>query len=175
MFDLNNEEKPTLSVGGRNRSTAAQIVRRRKEMINWDRLGLKPKEWIPRVAAKFNASEEAVKRDWSNRKKWMDMYFQTTEIQTLGLDSLFDYEIAVQEATELFNETKDLKMKPTTLGLKLKAIKMKHERARARKYSLDEAHYLFISVNKSMQKAVGDNGRCYLEVRSSQIQRCYSN
>lgn len=124
---VNNEEKSSLSVGSKNRSTGAQILRRRKEMINWDRLGLKPKEWIPRVAAKFNASEEAVKRDWSNRKKWMDMYFQTTEIQTLGLDTLFDYEIAVQEATELFNETKDLKMKPTTLGLKLKAIKMKHD------------------------------------------------
>jgi hypothetical protein len=96
-------------------------------MISYDRLGMKSKEWIPKVAEEFDASKEAVKRDWSNRRKWMNMYFQTTEIQTLGLDALFEYELAVEEAKQLYKQTKNPNMNPTTLGLMLKAIKMKYD------------------------------------------------
>jgi hypothetical protein len=120
-------KKPVLNVKSKKRPTGTQILSRRKEMIKFNRLGLKPKEWIPKVAAKFDASEETVKRDWSNRRKWMNMYFQTTEVQTLGLDTLYDYEIASQEAAKLYYETENPKLKPTTLGLWMKAIKMKHD------------------------------------------------
>ena len=114
-----------LDVGSKNRPTQTQILKRRKEMINYDRLGYKAAEWIPWVAAKYGASEDAVKRDWSNRGKWMEMYFQSNEVQTLGVEILYDYEIALRDACELYDKTEDLKMKPTVFGLKLKALKMK--------------------------------------------------
>ena len=127
LLEVKEQELPTLSVKTKNRSTGSEILKRRRRMISCDRLGLKPAEWVPQVAEEFGASKEAVKRDWNNRKKWMNMYFQTTEIQTLGLDALFEYELAVEEAKELYQQTKNPKMKPTTLGLMLKAIKMKYD------------------------------------------------
>lgn len=95
-------------------------------MIYYDRLGLEPKEWISIVASKYNVSQDAIRRDWSARKKWMQIFFKVKDAKDMALDMLLDYEIALRDAMKLYEEAKDVKIKTQTLWLRLKVIERKN-------------------------------------------------
>ena len=118
--DLNSEE-----VNNLKRATQEEILNRRKAMLSYDRLGLEPVDWIPEVAEEFACSEEAVKKDWSERKRWMQTYLRIDDVENMALDILADYELALNDAMKLYNETEDVKLKIQTLWLRFKAIDMK--------------------------------------------------
>ena len=107
------------------RATQDEILNRRKAMLGYDRLGLKAVEWIPTIAEEYECSAEAVKTDWSERKRWMQTYLRVDDVENMALDILSDYEIALTDATGLYNEAKDVKTKIQTLWLRFKAIQMK--------------------------------------------------
>jgi hypothetical protein len=123
----NSQPAAFLTVGSKNRSTRTQILKRRKEMINNDRLGLQPKEWIPQVAAKYGATEEAVKRDWSNRKKWMKTYLSVKDTKSRISALMLEYDITYEEVCLLCEQEKNSKAKMQFLYLKLKIIEKKNE------------------------------------------------
>ena len=54
-------------------------------MLYYSRLGLKPKDWIPMVASKHEASKEAVRRDWSERKTWIRMLLKIDDSEVAGI------------------------------------------------------------------------------------------
>ncbi len=95
-------------------------------MLYQDRLGLKPRDWIPIIAKKYGCSEDAVKKDWSERKRWMQTFISANEVENLALDILFDYELASIDACKLYEEAKDTKTKIQTFWLRVKTIQMKH-------------------------------------------------
>ena len=53
------------------RGTQEEMVGRRTEMLNLNRSGMKPNQWIPLVASNHEVSEDAVKKDWDKRSSWM--------------------------------------------------------------------------------------------------------
>jgi hypothetical protein len=114
-----------LAVGSKTRPTRAKILARRREMINYDRLGIKAKDWISQVARKYGASEEAVKRDWSNRKEWMETYLNAKDTQSLVSGLMLEYDIAYEEACRLCEQEKNPKLKMQFIYLKLKIIEKK--------------------------------------------------
>ena len=127
VIQENSQPAAVLTVGTKNRSTRIQILKRRKEMINNDRLGFQPKEWIPQVATKYGANEEAVKRDWSNRKKWMNTYLSVKDTKSRISGLMLEYDIAIEEVCLLYEQEKNSKAKIQLLYLKLKIIEKKNE------------------------------------------------
>jgi len=107
------------------RATQEQILNRRKDMLYYDRLGLRPVDWIPNVAEKYGCSLEAVKKDWAERKRWMQTYLKIDDVENMALDILLDYEISLNDTRKLYDEAKDVKTKIQTLWLRFKAIQMK--------------------------------------------------
>lgn len=94
-------------------------------MLYYDRLGLKAVEWIPIVAEKYGCSTEALKKDWAERKRWMQTYLKIDDVENMALDILLDYETSLNDARKLYDEAKDVKTKIQTLWLRFKAIQMK--------------------------------------------------
>lgn len=107
------------------RATQEQVLSRRKDMLHFNRLGFKPKEWIPMVASKYDASEESVRRDWSERKTWMRMFLKIEDTEELALDILMNYEIVLGQGYRLYDMAEDAKTKLQTLWFILKSIEMK--------------------------------------------------
>jgi hypothetical protein len=107
------------------RATQEEILNRRKDMLYYDRLGLKVADWAPQVAEKHRCSVEAVKKDWSERKKWMQSYLKLDDVENMALDILLDFEIALNDTRTLYEEAKDVKTRIQTLWLRFKAIQMK--------------------------------------------------
>ena len=116
-----------LSVGSKTRPTNAKILNRRREMIRYDRLGIKAKDWIPEVADKFGASKETVKRDWSNRKNWMRTYLNTKDTRSSVLELIIEYDIAYEEARSLYEQEENSQKKMQLLYLRLKTIDKKKD------------------------------------------------
>ena len=94
-------------------------------MLHYDRLGLKPAEWVTKIAEEYGCSAEAVERDWSERKTWLQTFLRIDDVEEVALDILSDHEAALADATELYDEAKDVKMKTQALWLRFKAIQMK--------------------------------------------------
>jgi hypothetical protein len=94
-------------------------------MLYYDRLYLKDVDWIPIVAEKYDCSHEAIKKDWAERKKWMQTYLKINDVENMALDILLDYESSLWDAKKLYVEAKDVKTKIQTLWLRFKAIEMK--------------------------------------------------
>jgi hypothetical protein len=107
------------------RATQEELLNRRKDMLYQDRLGLKPVDWVPKIAQKYGCTVEAVKKDWSERKKWMQTFLKINDVENLALDILLDYEIGLIDACKLYDEAEDPKIKIQTLWLRFKAIQMK--------------------------------------------------
>ena len=81
-----------------SKSTQEELLDRRIEMLDHYRSGSKPTDWIPQIAAKYDTTAGAVRRDWSNRNKWMSSLLKIENAKTLALDILYDYEKAMQDA-----------------------------------------------------------------------------
>jgi hypothetical protein len=94
-------------------------------MLHYSRLGFKPKEWIPMVASKYDVSEEAVRRDWSERKTWMRMFLKIENTEELALDILMNYEIILGQGYRLYEMAEDPKTKLQTLWFILKSVEQK--------------------------------------------------
>ena len=107
------------------RATQEQLLNRRRDMLRYDRLGIKPKDWIPLVASKHHTTEETVKRDWSKRKTWIRLFLKVDDAEALALDILFDYEVAILDAYTLYEQAEEVKIKIQTLWLRLKTILLK--------------------------------------------------
>lgn len=52
------------------RATQKEMIKRRDDMVSFDKKGMKPNDWIPLVASKHGVSEDAVKKDWNKRNFW---------------------------------------------------------------------------------------------------------
>ena len=107
------------------RATQEQILNRRKDMLYYDRLGFRPVDWVPKIEEKYGCSKEAIKKDWAERKKWMQTYLQIDDVENMALDILLDQEISLNDARKLYEEAKEVKTKIQTLWLRFKAIQMK--------------------------------------------------
>lgn len=94
-------------------------------MLYYDRLYLKDKDWIPIVAEKYHCSKEAIKKDWAERKRWMQTYLKIDDVENIAMDILLEYETSLWDARKLYDEAKDVKIKIQTLWLRFKAIEMK--------------------------------------------------
>ncbi len=109
------------------RATLGQVLDRRRDMLMMNRLGVQPKEWVPVVASKHGANEEAVKKDWSKRKEWMKVILKINDVEALALDTLNHYEVTLLDSYKLFEEIEDPKLKIQTVWLRIKAIKLKED------------------------------------------------
>jgi hypothetical protein len=108
-------------------SSALAISNRRREMLRLQRLGVEPKEFIQSVAAKYGVKDAAVRRDWSNRSKWMKVYLRMEDAHSLVSELLLDYDVAQEEAHMLINQEENLKAKAQLLYLYLKIVDKKTE------------------------------------------------
>lgn len=109
------------------RGTQEEMIERRKEMLNLSRSGAKPSEWIPLVASNHEISEDAVKKDWGNRRNWIQQFMKINDSQQLALELLQDYEVSILDAYHLYAEAEDVKTKIQAMWLRLKIIKEKQE------------------------------------------------
>ena len=94
-------------------------------MLFYDRLGLKAVNWIPKITEKYGCSFEAVKKDWGERKRWMQSYFKIDDVENMAMELLLDLETALSDACKLCEETNDVKFKIQTFWLRFKGIQMK--------------------------------------------------
>ena len=108
-------------------STALEISNRRREMLRLERLGVEPKEFIPSVASKFGVKVDAVRRDWSNREKWMKVYFRVEDARSLVLEHLLEHDVAQEETLLLISQEKNPKAKVQLIYLYLKILDRKTE------------------------------------------------
>ena len=123
------------------RGSQEEMIARRTEMLNFNRSGMKPCEWIPLVASNHKISEEAVKKDWGNRRSWIRQFMKINDSQQLALEMLQDYEVSILDAYHLYAEAEDVKTKIQTMWLRLKIMKEKQD-------FLKEIHALeFIKVD----------------------------
>ena len=109
------------------RGTQEEMVERRKEMLDLNRSGMKPSEWIPIVASNYEVSEDAVKKDWGNRRNWIQQFMKINDSQQLALDMLQDYEVSILDAYHLYEQADDVKTKIQASWLRLKIMKEKKE------------------------------------------------
>jgi hypothetical protein len=109
------------------RATQEELLKRRKDMLVQDRLGLNPVDWAPTVAEKYGCSVDAVRKDWSERKKWMQNFIKMDAVEDLAIGILLDYEIALNDACKLYEEAKDPKTKIQTFWLRFKAMQMRDD------------------------------------------------
>ena len=109
------------------RSSGLEVLNRRREMLRLQRLGVESREFTPSVASKYGVRVDAVRRDWSNRTKWMKAYLRVEDAQSLVSELLLDYDIAHEEALLLFGEEKNPKAKAQLLYPILKILEKKTE------------------------------------------------
>ncbi len=109
------------------RGTQEEMIERRTEMLNLNRSGMKPSEWIPLVASNHETSEDAVKKDWGNRRNWIQQFMKINDSQQLALEMLQDYEVSILDAYHLYEEAEDIKTKIQTMWLRLKIMKEKQD------------------------------------------------
>ena len=109
------------------RGTQKEMNARREEMLGISKSGMKPSEWIPLVAKDHEISEDAVKRDWGNRRNWIGQFMKIDDSQHLAVELLQDYEVAILDAYYLYEEAEDVKTKIQAMWLRLKIIKEKKE------------------------------------------------
>ena len=109
------------------RGTQEEMVERRTEMLNLNRSGMKPSEWIPLVASNYEISQDAVKKDWGNRRNWIQHFMKIDDSKQLALEMLQDYEVSILDVYHLYEGAEDVKTKIQTMWLRLKIIKEKQE------------------------------------------------
>jgi hypothetical protein len=112
---------------GMTRPTGFEVLNRRREMLRLHRLGVEPREFIPSIAAQYSAKVDAVRKDWSNRTKWMKVYLRMEEAQSLVSELLLNYDIAHEEALLLVNEEKNPRAKAQLLYLLFRILDKKTE------------------------------------------------
>jgi hypothetical protein len=109
------------------RSTQKEMIERRTEMLNHYSTSMKPSEWVPLVASKYGISEDAVKKDWGNRRKWIQNFSKINDSKQLASEMLQDYEVSILDAYHLYEEAEDVKTKIQTMWLRLKIMKEKKD------------------------------------------------
>ena len=109
------------------RGTQKEMIARREEMLAFSKSGTKPSVWIPLVAEKYGISEDAVKRDWGNRRNWIGQFMNLKDSQHLTEEMLRDYEVMMLDAYHLYEEAEDIKTKIQTMWLRKTIIKEKRE------------------------------------------------
>ena len=107
------------------RGTQEEMIERRREMLSLDRSGMKPSEWIPLVASNHEISEDAVKKDWGNRRNWIRQFMNIDNSKDLAVELLQDYEVSILDAYHLYEQAKDVKTKIQAMWLRLKIVKEK--------------------------------------------------
>lgn len=110
-----------------NRSTGFEVLNRRREMLHLHRLGVEPRKFIPSIAAQYGVKVSAVRKDWSNRTKWMKVYLRMEHAQSLVSELLLNYDVAHEEALLLVKEEKNPKAKLQLLYLSLRILDKKTE------------------------------------------------
>ena len=61
-------------------------------MSNQNKLGVKPKVFIPITAKKFNSSVAAIIKDWQNRSKWFGLLCDIESMKNIPKAMLDDLE-----------------------------------------------------------------------------------
>ncbi len=79
------------------------------------------------VATKHEVTEDAAKKDWGKRRDWIKFFNTIDDAKTLGLQLLHDYELAILDAENLYEQTDDPKTKIQILWFRLKSIKQKQD------------------------------------------------
>jgi hypothetical protein len=70
---------------------------------------------------------DAVRRDWSNRQKWMQTYLNEEDSKTLVLEILLEYDVLMQEASHLYEKEENPKAKVQLVYALLKILDRKTE------------------------------------------------
>ena len=109
------------------KSSALEMLKRRDEMLRLFSLGFEIKEITAKVASKYDVNQEAVRRDWSNRKDWMKNYLNIEDTRDLVLRMLFRLDINYEEACQLSDQETSFKSKSHMLSLKVQIEKEKRE------------------------------------------------
>jgi hypothetical protein len=79
------------------------------------------------VASNHEISEDAVKKDWGNRRNWIQQFMKINDSHQLALELLQDYEVSLLDAYHLYEEAEDVKTKIQAMWLRLKIIKERQE------------------------------------------------
>ena len=97
-----------------------EIYERRLEMLLLHREGLTVIDLAQELAPKYNISEEAVKRDWSRRRNWMQDFVRIDEPIELVNKMIVDNEVLFQDSQNLYQQAESTSLKVQILWLQLK-------------------------------------------------------
>jgi hypothetical protein len=89
------------------KSSRLEMLNRRRDMLRFDRLGLKAKEFCAKVACKYGVNEAAVLRDWGKREEWMKTFVAEQNNRSLAYEMALEYESDCEKIAELIEKEKD--------------------------------------------------------------------
>ena len=88
---------------------------------------MKSSEFIPIIANKHQVSEDAVKKDWSNRPNWIKYFMNVEDTEKLAYGILEEYETTRLDAVNLYEQADEIKIKTQLLWLRLKITDRKYD------------------------------------------------
>ena len=110
------------------KSNRLMMLKRRKDMLLANRNGEKSKDFVKRIAKKYDVSEDSLLRDWNRRKKWQKEVLLIEDIESFVTEWLLDEEMIYLEAWNLYHEEKNSYKKYQKLIFisKLRSMKAKN-------------------------------------------------
>lgn len=102
-----------------------ELFDRRQEMLALHEQGFKASEWVPQIASKYHVTEDSVKKDWTRRRNWVHYFLKLEDATSLVKKLISDNEVLLLDATNLYEQTEEPKIKLQMMWLRLKIY---HER-----------------------------------------------
>ena len=101
----------------------AELLKRRSEMLEFYRQGVKISNWAPILAQKYQINEEAIKRDWSRRNKWVHIFVKIDDPFLMAKKIVAENELLMSDAYRLFENSDDPRSTVQLMWLRLKIWK----------------------------------------------------
>ena len=89
------------------KATHSQMIERRKRMIQYNKTGMRPKEWVPRVATEFGVSEGAIRKDWKKKRSWKRDMVNLKEGEKLIRECIAEIQDSSKQLIEFIETTKN--------------------------------------------------------------------